>query len=56
MMGYTSIASQLFICVIANPLAELKQKTESLCLLELGLLSYAIADPFSALTNAGDSS
>jgi hypothetical protein len=29
MMGYTSIASQLFIFAIADPLSELEQKTDS---------------------------
>jgi hypothetical protein len=56
MMCYTSIASQLFVFAIADPLLEPTQKSDSPCLPNLELLSFAIADPFSALTNAVDSS
>ena len=56
MMGYTSIASQLFIFAIADPLAELEQKIDSPCLLNLELLNFAIADPPPGLANAVDSS
>jgi hypothetical protein len=55
MMCYATIASQLFILAIADPLSEPTQKTDSLCLPNLELLSFAIADPFSALTNLADS-
>jgi hypothetical protein len=40
---------------VADPLLELEQKTDSLCLPKLELLIFAIADPFSELTNAVDS-
>jgi hypothetical protein len=58
MMGYTPIASQLFVLslAIADPLSALNQKTDSLCLPILKLLSFAIADPLSALANVADSS
>jgi hypothetical protein len=65
MMGYTPIASQLFVLslAIADPFSALNQKTDSLCLPILDLLSCAlacvaqpIADPFSGLTNVADSS
>jgi hypothetical protein len=55
MMGYTSIASQLFIFAIADPLSELEQETDAPRLPNLELLSFAIADPPSGLTNAVDS-
>jgi hypothetical protein len=57
MMGYTPIASQLFVLslAIADPLSALNQKTDSLCLPTLELLSCAIADPFLGLTNVADS-
>jgi hypothetical protein len=54
MLGYASISYQFLIFAIADPLLELKQKTDSPCLPKLRLLFYAIADPFSALTNAVD--
>jgi hypothetical protein len=56
MMCYTSIASQLFILAIADPLSELEQKTDSLCLPKPELLRFAIADLLSGLTNAVDAS
>jgi len=56
MMGYTSIASQLFIFAIIDPLSELERKTDSLWLPNLELLMFAVADPFSGLANAVDSS
>jgi hypothetical protein len=57
MMCYTSIALQLFVFAIADPLLGLERKTDSLCLPKLELLIfYAIADPFSALTNLVDPS
>jgi hypothetical protein len=65
MMGYTPIASQLFVLslAIADPFSALNQKTDSLCLPNLELLSLAlacvaqpIADPFSGLANVVDSS
>jgi hypothetical protein len=47
---------------IADPLSELEQKTDSLCLPNLELMMFAlacvaqpIADPFSGLANAVDS-
>ena len=57
-MGYTPIASQLFVLslAIADPFSALEQKTDSLCLPILKLLSFAIADPFSGLVNVVDSS
>jgi hypothetical protein len=57
MMGYTPIASQLFVLslAIADPLSALNQKTDYLCLPILELLGFAIADPLSALTNLADS-
>jgi hypothetical protein len=54
MMGYTPIASQLFIFAITDPPSELEQKTDSSCLLNLELLSFVIADPLSGLANAVD--
>jgi hypothetical protein len=40
--------------VIADPLSELEQKADSLGLPNLELLSLAIADLFSGLTNLAD--
>jgi hypothetical protein len=45
----------LFIFAIAEPLAELEQKTDPPCLPNLELLSFAIVDPFLGLANAVDS-
>jgi hypothetical protein len=58
MMGYTPIASQLFVLSLAitHPLSALNQKTDSLCLPILELLSFAISDPFPGLTNVANSS
>jgi hypothetical protein len=39
---------------IANPLSELEQKTDSPCLPKPELLSFAIANQFSGLTNLAD--
>jgi hypothetical protein len=44
----------IILFIVANPLSELGQKTDSLCLLKLELLVVAIADPFSALANLAD--
>jgi hypothetical protein len=41
---------------IADPLSEPEQKADAPCLPNLELLSFAIADPFSGLTNAVESS
>ncbi|WP_225902695.1 hypothetical protein [Pseudanabaena sp. PCC 6802] len=57
MMCYTPIASQLFIsCDRPDPLSELEQKTDPLCLPNLELLIYAIADPLLGLANVTDTS
>jgi hypothetical protein len=44
----------IILFIVADPLSELEQKTDSLCLPNLELLICAIADPFSALTNLVD--
>jgi hypothetical protein len=56
MMGYTPIASQLFIFAISDPLSELEQETDAPRLPNLELVSFAIADPLSRLANLVDSS
>jgi hypothetical protein len=46
----------IILFIVANPLSELGQKTDSLCLLKLELLICAVADPFSGFLNVVESS
>jgi hypothetical protein len=50
-MLYTDRFTIIFPCDRPDPLSELNQKTDSPCLPNFKLLSFAIADPFLGLTN-----
>jgi hypothetical protein len=53
---YTDRFTIIFLGDRPNPLSELNQKTDLPCLPNLKLLSFAISDPSSGLTNLADPS
>jgi hypothetical protein len=53
---YTDRFTIIFLCDHPDPLSQLNQKTDSSCLPNFKLLSFAILDPSSGLTNLADPS